>query len=91
VHDRPRAGDIIGSFPKQAMSRRTRHVDRLLKEQDTVGMQRDERKEQEELTGKKKIEAARTKAMRLMHPEEKKSDLEGRPPRVARVGKPLIR
>ncbi len=54
-------------------------------------MQRAERKEQEELTGRKKIEAARTKALQMMHPEEKKSDLEGRPPRVARVGKPLKR
>ena len=78
-------------FPKQAMSRRTRHVDRLLREQDTVGMQRTERKEQEELTGKKKIEAARTKALQMLHPDEKKSEIEGRPPRVARVGKPLKR
>ena len=57
----------------------------------TVGMQRAERKEQEELTGKKKIEAARTKALRMMHPEEKKSDIDARPQRIARVGKPLIR
>ncbi|MDR3402647.1 MAG: hypothetical protein P4L99_09125 [Chthoniobacter sp.] len=54
-------------------------------------MQRTERKEQEELTGKKKIEAARTKALQMMHPEEKKSEIEGRPPRVARIGKPLKR
>jgi hypothetical protein len=73
------------------MSRRTRQLDRLQKEQSTVGMQRAERKEQEELTGKKKIEAARTKAMQMLHPEEKKSEIEGRPPRVARVGKPLKR
>jgi hypothetical protein len=52
-------------------------------------MRRAERKEQEELAGKKKIETGLTKAMRLVKTQEKKSD--ARPPRIARVGKPLKR
>ena len=52
-------------------------------------MRRDERKEQEDLAGKKKYEAARTKAMQML--EEKKVEETNRPARVARVGKPLKR
>ena len=63
--------------------------DQLLKEQATVGMLRAERKEQEELAGRKKIEAARTKALRTSH--EKENDVGVHPPRIARVGKPLKR
>jgi len=73
------------------MSRKTRHVDKLRHEEDTVGARRAERQEQEELAGKKKIEAAKTKALRILELEEKKKDIDAHPPRVARVGKPLIR
>jgi hypothetical protein len=71
------------------MSRRSRRELRHLNDQDTVGMRRAERKEQEELAGKKKIETGRIKAMRVIKSQEKKSDI--RPRRVARVGKPLKR
>ncbi len=54
-------------------------------------MQRAERKEQEELAGKKKIETGLLKGMRRVKSQEKKSDIEARPPRIARVGKPLKR
>jgi hypothetical protein len=54
-------------------------------------MRRDERKEQEELAGKKKIETGLTKAMRMVKSQEKKTDINARPPRIARVGKPLKR
>ena len=54
-------------------------------------MSREERKEQEELAGKKKIEAAMTKAQRMVKLQEKESDLGAHPPRIARPGKPLIR
>jgi hypothetical protein len=73
------------------MSRRSRHEKRLLQEQDTVEMRRAERKEQEALAGIKKVEAALTKAQRLVKPRQKESDRDARPPRVARVGKPLKR
>jgi len=73
------------------MPRRSRQEKRLLKEQDTVGMQRAERKEQEELAGKKKTEAALTKAQRLALLAERETDSAPRPRRVARVGKPLKR
>ncbi len=74
------------------MSRRSRREDRLLKEQDTVGMQRAERKEQEELAGrKKKAAAALTKAQREARLEEKDKTIGERPPRIARIGKPLKR
>jgi len=52
-------------------------------------MRRAERKEQEELAGKKKIETGVTKAMLMVKSQEKKSDI--RPRRIARVGKPLKR
>ena len=71
------------------MSRRSRREQRLLADQDTVGMQRAERKEQEELAGRKKIEANRTKAIRLAETQETKTA--PRPRRIARVGKPLKR
>src|SRR4051794_15269333 len=79
--------------PRQnSMSRRTRPVQRLLKEQDTVGAQRAERKEQEELAGKKKkLEAALTKTQRMGKLEEREKDIVAHPPRIARVGKPLRR
>lgn len=54
-------------------------------------MRREERKEQEELAGKKKIEAAKSKALRILEMEQKKKDIDAHPPRIARVGKPLIR
>jgi hypothetical protein len=73
------------------MSRRARREQRLLKEQDTVGMRRAERKELEELAGKKKIEASMTKAQRMMELQKKENDLGAHPPRIARPGKPLIR
>jgi len=71
------------------MSRRSRKELRLLNEQDTVGMRRAERKEQEELAGKKKIETGLARAMRVVKSQEMKSD--ARPRRIARVGKPLKR
>ena len=52
-------------------------------------MRRAERKEQEELAGRKKIEAARTKGLRMV--QEKENDVGFHPPRIARVGKPLKR
>jgi hypothetical protein len=73
------------------MSRRSRREDRLLKEQDTVGMQRAERKEQEELAGKKKLEASVAKARRIVELQEKKNETTIRPRRTARIGKPLKR
>jgi len=73
------------------MSRRSRKEQRLLNEQDTVGMRRAERKEQEELGGKKKIETGLIKAMRMVQSTEGKSEINARPPRIARVGKPLKR
>src|SRR5438552_1807820 len=79
------------SLPRKSMSRRTRRQERLLKEQNTVGMQRAERKEQEELAGRKKVEGARTSAQRMVSPQERKSEIDARPRRIARVGKPLKR
>lgn len=73
------------------MSRRTRQTDKLMKEQDTVGMQRAERKELEEMSGRKKVEASRVRAQRGMSLEDKPEDTENRPQRVARPGKPLKR
>jgi hypothetical protein len=73
------------------MSRKSRHEQRLLKEQDTVGMRRAERKEQEELAGKKMIEASAAKARRLLELQQEKSDVDAHPPRLARPGKPLKR
>lgn len=86
------AGQIRCNFPDtHLMSRRTRHTDRLLKEQDTVGMQRAERREQEEMAGRKKVDAARVRAQRALSEEDKDQKTENRPQRIARVGKPLKR
>ncbi|HSI10964.1 MAG TPA: hypothetical protein VK961_02920 [Chthoniobacter sp.] len=73
------------------MSRRTRQQDRLLKEQDTVGMQRAERKELEEMTGRKKVEASRVRAQREIALEHRPEENDAGPQRVARPGKPLKR
>lgn len=54
-------------------------------------MRRAERKEQEELAGKKKVESAMTKAQRMLKLQEKDSDVSFRPRRTARPGKPLKR
>jgi hypothetical protein len=54
-------------------------------------MRRAERKEQEELAGKKKIDGALTKAQRLLELQKEKSDVDAQPRRVARPGKPLKR
>jgi hypothetical protein len=71
------------------MPRKSRREQRLLNDQDTVGMRRAERKEQEELAGKKKIESGVMKAMRMVNSHQIKS--ETRPRRIARAGKPLKR
>jgi hypothetical protein len=71
------------------MSRRSRREERLLKEQDTVGALRAERKELEELAGHKKVASARLKGAR--RDEEREEDRGDRPARVARAGKPLKR
>ena len=71
------------------MSRRSRREERLLQEQDTVGMLRTERKEQEELAGRKKTASARRKGSGL---EVESAEEHGvRPARIARIGKPLKR
>lgn len=54
-------------------------------------MQRTERKELEEMAGRKKVEAARVRAQRALTQEDKDKETENRPVRVARVGKPLKR
>jgi hypothetical protein len=73
------------------MSRRSRKAQRILHEQNTVGMQRDERKEQEELAGKKKIEGALTKVHRMGKLQEKEIASNVHPRRAGRAGKPLKR
>ena len=73
------------------MPRRSRIEQRLVKELDTVGAQRAERKEQEELAGKKKIETAAARTKRLEMMQEKEPETTIRPRRTARVGKPLKR
>jgi hypothetical protein len=54
-------------------------------------MQRDERKEQEELAGKKKAEAAQSKSAKALMIREKLNEIEIRPRRTARPGKPMRR
>ena len=71
------------------MSRRSRREERLLKEQDTVGMLRTERKDQEELAGRKKTADARLQGART--DGERDEDHGVRPARIARIGKPLKR
>jgi hypothetical protein len=73
------------------MPRRSRPLQRLLKEQDTVGAQRAERKEQEELAGKKKVEAGLSKSLRGAEFEDDTQHVHAPSPRVARAGKPLKR
>lgn len=51
-------------------------------------MRRAERKEQEELAGRKKTEAVRA---RMLETQERERQLPPRPTRIARVGKPLKR
>ncbi len=74
------------------MPRKARIEKRLIAEQGTVGDQRAERKEQEELTSRKKVQAAAlTKAQRLARLQDHESVATEAPRRVARVGKPLKR
>lgn len=73
------------------MPRRSRPLQRLLKEQDTVGARRAERKEQEELAGKKKVAAVLAKSLRGEEFEDDTTHGHAPSPRVARVGKPLKR
>jgi hypothetical protein len=54
-------------------------------------MQRAERKEQEELAGKKKGESALTRAQRMLKLQEKENATSFLPRRTARPGKPLKR
>lgn len=63
----------------------------MLEDQNTVGMHRDERKDLEELSGKKKVEAARAKKDREVDPHEPAAAPSVRPRRTPRVGKPLKR
>jgi hypothetical protein len=63
----------------------------MLDEQDTVGMLRDARKEQEELAGKKKAASALGHEERLAILREQEGGNAGRPRRVPRPGKPLKR
>ena len=62
-----------------------------MKEQDPVGMQRAERKELEEMSGRKKIEASRVRAQRGLSLEHRPEETDEGPQRVARPGKPLKR
>jgi hypothetical protein len=73
------------------MPRRPRSEKRMLQEQDTVGMLRDARKEQEELSGKKKAASALGHEERLAMLREQEAGGGGRPRRVPRPGKPLKR
>jgi hypothetical protein len=73
------------------MSRRTRKLDRLANEQPTVGMQRAERRELQEMTNLKKVEAARVKALRTAHEKDHGEAAAIVPRRIARPGKPLKR
>ena len=56
-----------------------------------MGAQRAERKEQEELAGKKKVAASLTKSLRAGEFEDDTKDVHAPSPRVARAGKPLKR
>jgi hypothetical protein len=73
------------------MPRRSRHEQRHLSDQDTVGMRRAERKEQEELAGLDRNKTAADRAQRIAANEGKENDPAPRPRHVARVGKPLKR
>jgi hypothetical protein len=63
----------------------------MLAEQDTVGMMREARKEQEELAGKKKAASALGHEERLAILRETEAGTTERPRRVPRPGKPLKR
>jgi hypothetical protein len=73
------------------MARRSHREQKLRDEQDTVAMRRAERKEQEELTGRKRSEVALTKAQRLLELRKREHGEPAIPRRVARPGKPLKR
>jgi|GEM_PF-6732227 len=74
------------------MPRKARIEKRLVADQDSVGEQRAVRKEQEELTSRKKVEAAAlTKAQRLARLQDHEIESKGPAPRIARPGKPLKR
>jgi len=72
------------------MSRRTRREERMLADQDTVGMRRAERKAVEEIIGQKRLGSTLTPAERLARVQEKEAGL-GVPRRQPRLGKPLKR
>lgn len=74
-----------------AMSRRTRREERMLADQDTVGMRRAERKEIEEIIGEKKLARTMTPEERLAKLRDKETGLEAQPRRQPRPGKPLKR
>jgi hypothetical protein len=74
------------------MPRKARIEKRLVAEQNTVGQQRDERKELDELASRKKVAAAaETKALRLAQLENRADIPEDPARRTARPGKPLKR
>lgn len=80
------------SFPPPLqVSRNSRREQRLRQDQSTVGMRRAERKEQEALAQTKKNEATLTKAQRIMELQKERNDINPRPARIARPGKPLKR
>lgn len=54
-------------------------------------MQRAERKEQQELAGRKKVETAMMRGLRMVQEKEKVCDIGAHPARIARAGKPLKR
>lgn len=54
-------------------------------------MRRAERKEQEELAGRKKIEAAAARTRRITELQKEELASAPRPRRIARAGKPLKR
>lgn len=77
---------IFGFFLKKPMPRRARHEKRIIQEQETVGMQREIRKEMDELSGKKKKQAPFPTDKRVERLAEKEA---AQPRRIARPGKPL--
>lgn len=56
-----------------------------------MGIQRAERRELEEMSGRKKIENSRVRAQRGMAYEHRPEEVDTVPQRVARPGKPLKR
>jgi len=74
------------------MPRKARIEKRLIAEQGTVGEQRAERQDLDELASRKKVGAAElTKAQRMARLQDSEGEGKGPPPRIARVGKPLKR